>query len=462
MTALSEKDPRKDGPARTPAAALRYPKRLGTPLLVLAITGFIIACLLLSAPASAGTKYMAGSPDLSAYISGTNEFSPGSSVTLPIIVENSGTNEYKFIQSSIVDRDDLPNTAKFLTVRLGAGDAPLIVKSDPQLVGDVRASTSASSAFSVKVLSDAPAGTYTLPVTLTYSYLYQAEQYATDSIRYYYKDVNETINIPITIKPRVKIAIVSAETDQVNAGTEGVVTLTVRNNGYEDGTKAVLKISRNENSPVTPTQSSVYIGDFAKGQTISAAFRVQTSAEAEEQVYPLNVLATYEDSEGDVVTSDTETVGIPVGRKVEFTITSDAATIVAGQKKIVTVRYRNTGGAAVDNAQARLSAVDPFTCSDDVAFLGTVAPGETKEAAFEVSVAGSATPKEYGLDSEIRFRDSLDNSRISDPLKVRINVSEKPGIMSSIAANPGIVAIIAVLIIAGIAAYALWFRKRDR
>ena len=51
----------------------------------------------------AGSKYMAGSPELSAYISGTNEFSPGDDVKLTIVIENTGLNEFKFVQSSIVN-----------------------------------------------------------------------------------------------------------------------------------------------------------------------------------------------------------------------------------------------------------------------------------------------------------------------------------------------------------------------
>ncbi|PKL58476.1 MAG: S-layer protein, partial [Methanomicrobiales archaeon HGW-Methanomicrobiales-5] len=86
----------------------------------------------------AGTKYMAGSPELSAYISGTNEFSPGDDVQMTIVIQNTGLNEFKFIQSGLVDRDDLPNTAKFLTVKLQPGDAPLVIKSDPQMLGDLK------------------------------------------------------------------------------------------------------------------------------------------------------------------------------------------------------------------------------------------------------------------------------------------------------------------------------------
>jgi hypothetical protein len=256
--------------------------------------------------------------------------------------------------------------------------------------------------------------------------------------------------------------VISTEAGDVNAGTEGTVLLTVQNTGHEDGKKTVLKIARNDNSPVVPSQSSVYVGDFPVGATASGTFRISVSSDAEEQVYPLDVFVTYEDNEGDTVTSDTETIGIPVGGKVAFAIVSDPAEMTTGQKKVITILYQNTGGATVYNAQARISAVDPFTCSDDVAFLGTVEPGETKEAAYEISVDSSATEKEYGIDSEVRYRDALDNSRVTDPLKVRIRIEANPGIAGTITNNPLIAGGIIAAAIAAIGIYAFWYRKRLR
>jgi hypothetical protein len=95
----------------------------------------LVLIMFLSAPVSAGTKYMSGSPDLSAYISGSNEFSPGDDVSLTIVIQNTGLNEFKFVQSGIVDRDDLPNTAKFLTVTVMPGDVPLVIKLTPRCLG---------------------------------------------------------------------------------------------------------------------------------------------------------------------------------------------------------------------------------------------------------------------------------------------------------------------------------------
>ena len=407
----------------------------------------IIACaVIIISPAQAavtGTKYMAGSPELSAYISGSNEVSPGDTVELKVVIENKGVNEFKFIQSGIVERDDLPNTAKFLTVSIAQGDAPVVIKSDPQMLGDLKGSSIASCVFSTKVQSDAASGMYNLPLTLKYSYLYEAEQYGTDTIQYLYKEKNETFNLPIKIKPELKISVLSAKAEHLNAGTEGYVTLEVKNVGHENGKNAIIKIARNDLSPVLPTSGSMYIGDFSVNQVVSSRFKVSISSDAEEQTYPLDVLVNYENSEGDQVTSDMETIGLQVGKKIDFSIISEPDTVSPGQKKVINVQYTNTGGAPAYNVQARISAVDPFTSNDDTAFLGTIAPGETREATFEISVDKSATIKEYALDSEVRYRDALDNSLISDPMKVRIMVEKEDSLLG----NPLVLAVIAAAVI---------------
>jgi hypothetical protein len=444
MTNIQQKNAsRKESPALSASCA----SLCNNSFLYLSLVVIVISVLFVSSVQAAGTKYMAGSPELSAYISGTNEVSPADTVTLKIVIENKGVNEFKFIQSGVIDRDDLPNTAKFLTVSLASGDVPVTIKSDPQMLGDLKGSSTTSCVINMKVNADAAAGTYMLPLILKYTYLYEAEQYGTDTIQYYYREKNETFNLPIKIKPKLKISVLSAETEHLNAGTEGYVTLTVKNTGHENGKNTIIKVVRNDNSPIMPTTSSVYIGDFSVNQTITSRFKVSISSDAEDQTYPLDVVVNYENIEGDQVTSDIETIGMPVGKKIDFSISSAPSEVFPGQKKVISVQYLNSGGAPAYNVQARISAVDPFTSNDDTAFLGTLAPGEIREAVFEISVDKSATIKEYALDSEIRYRDALDNTLISDPLKVRVQVSADRGIIANIFENPLALGIIFIVII---------------
>ncbi|HOB60345.1 MAG TPA: S-layer protein, partial [Methanoregulaceae archaeon] len=346
--------------------------------------------------------------------------------------------------SGIITRDDQPNTAKLITITLAPGESPLIIKSDPQMIGDLKGGSSTIVKFTVKIPKNATVGTYELPLNLKYTYLWMAEQMGTDSIQYMYRDVNQTLSLPVKIKPVLQFSLVSVDTEHLNAGTEGYLTLVINNTGQEDGKKAIVKIARNDNSMVIPTDSSSYIGDFPVGAKVTSTFKVSVSNEAENKSYPLDVYVNYENYEGDIVDSERTTIGIPVGGKTEFLVVSDPIGIPAGQKKTITVRYQNAGNAPVYSAQARISAVDPFTSDDDTAFLGTFAPGEVKEATFEISADGGATPKEYGLDSEVRYRDALDNSIISDPIKVRIEVVERSNTLLYL-----LIGIIALGIIAG-------------
>lgn len=387
---------------------------------------------------------MTGSPKLTAAVSGTNEFSPGDDAVIAVQLQNEGLNELKFVGSGIITRDDQPNTAKLITITIAPGASPLIIKSDPQMIGDLKGGSSTTVKFTVKIPKNATVGTYDLPLNLKYTYLWMAEQIGTDSIQYLYRDVNETLSLPVKIKPVLQFSLISSDTEHLNAGTEGYLTLVINNTGQQDGKNAIVKIARNDNSMVIPTDSSSYIGDFPVGAEVTSAFKISVSNEAENKSYPLDVYIRYENNEGDTVDSERTTIGIPVGGKTEFAVISEPIEIPAGQKKTVTVRYQNAGNAPVYSAQARISAVDPFTSNDDTAFLGTIAPGEVKEATFEISVDSTATQKEYGLDSEVRYRDALDNSIISDPIKVRIEVVERSNTLLFL-----LIAIIALGIIAG-------------
>lgn len=421
---------------------------------------FCIFCICLTSPVMGGSKYMAGSPQLSAFISGTNELRPGDDVQLIIVVENTGLNQIKVVQSALVDRDDQPTTAKSLTASLNAGNAPVVIKSDPQMLGDVKGGSSSRAVFSLKVQSGAPSGVYQIPLLMNYTYFELAEQYGVDTIKYSYKTRDETLLIPIKIKSEVSIDVISVASENINGGTEGFIDLKIKNTGFEDGSKAVVKITRNGNSPVIPTDNSVYIGDFLSGSTVDCRYKVSVSENAEPQTYPVDVVVVYQNTEGDLITSRSDTVGIPVGGKVGFSLLSPSGKINPGNKKAITVQYKNIGDTAVYSAQARIRAVDPFSSNDDTAFIGDLKPGESRSVSFIISVDRQATLKEYGLDSEIRYRDAFENTYISDPMKVNITLTPTTG-LTTILSNPIYLSIIAALII-GVVYIVFHFRRRNK
>jgi hypothetical protein len=403
----------------------------------------------LAVPVSAGERYLGGNPELSAAVKGSNEFYPGDDVTIPVVIQNSGLIEYTFTYPTTLTPADMPSTAKLMMVTLGSGEAPIVITSDPQMVGDLEGGSSVGVNFHARVLRDAPSGTYNLPLNITYTYLYSAEQYGQDAMHYLYKQQVVTLALPIHVKAKIIPEVSSVDAESVFAGSEGYLSLQLQNAGNEEGKNSVVRLVRSGTSPVTPISGSIFIGNFPPMAVEELRFKIAAARDAVSGMYPVGIIVDYTDSEGKPVSTDVLTIGVPVGGKITFEVVSSPDTVSPGSKGSLEVVFRNTGSSAVTDAQARLYLTDPFTSGDDLAYLGDMATGEMKIARFEVSIDRDATVKKYGLDTEIRFRDMLGNDQVSDRIKVPVEVVQLTGIMA-VLGNPGLLVLIVIVVLVGV------------
>ena len=164
-------------------------------------------------------------------------------------------------------------------------------------------------------------------------------------------------------------------------------------------------------------------------------------------------------TEGDFVTSRSDTIGVPVGGKVDFTVISPPGQMNPGNKKIIKWSTKipvTLLSTAPRHGSAQWILSRAMMMSHTSAISN---PVNRLIASYDISVDRAATIKEYGLDSEIRYRDSLDNTYISDTMKVRVNVTQSAG-LTSIFSNPVYLSIIVAAII-GIVYLVLHFRKKS-
>ncbi|PWR72573.1 COG1361 S-layer family protein [Methanospirillum lacunae] len=425
-------------------------KRISIILVLLLILGTVIL------PVSAGTKFLSGAPNISVSITGSNEFTPGTSVPLELSIQNSGLNTLKIVQSDIVDREDQPSTAKMISASLQEGNAPVLIKSDEQMIGDITGSESKKVVFQIRVKDDAPAGKYMLPLHLSYTYLAEAEQQGTDSISYRYNKKDLTVNIPFEVKSAINLAVIKVTPDTISAGGSGYINVSLKNTGRDTGQEAIALINRSGDSPIIPIDSTVYIGTFSPGSVADVKFKISVSRDAGVQEYPLEIRVNYKNSDGDNLETEGKRIGVPIGEKTGFSITSPVPVIGPGSTKTIDIHYRNTGATSLYSAEVRLSAVDPFTSNDDRAYLGDLHPGDVGHARFEITSSDNAVEKKYALDSEIRYRDALNKTHISDTIKVPITVAQTD-IFAVLASNAYILSLIVVGILG--CGYFLFFRK---
>ena len=419
---------------------------------------FLVAAFC-SMPAMGVVTYLGGSPGMTAYISGVNEFSPGQDATITVVIQNSGTNQMKFTGDGTLTSDDLPTTAKQVTAGLASGSSAIVIKTDPQSLGDITSPGRVTATFTAKITSNATLGEYQLPLTLQYRYLSNDHepQPSSDTLLFKYNEVTTVIPLTVTIKPEVKVDVIDAVPEDLVVGSEGYINLTIKNIGYENGKQASVKIVRNGDSAVIPTDSSVYVGDFPKDGTVTCRYKVSVTADAQPQSYPIDVEVTYTNAEGDTITSTPDTVGVPVGGKLAFRVISAPATISPGETSVIEVEYRNEGSVTAYDAQVQLTAVDPFASSDNTAYLGDVAPGKNGTARYSLTAENSAAPATYSLDTIVRYRDSLDNSITTDTFSSPVQVvPQKSGGLLEI---PAALTLIVVLLI-GAGYYLLVMRKK--
>jgi len=422
-------------------------------VLVLSALFFIASC-------HGAVKYLDESPQLTATIEGTNEFFPGKEANLVVVVENRETAGTKILLPGTEGWPDRPGTAKLVRVTLRAGDAPALVRTDPQMVGDLPPSSTAKVPFTLKFLENATGGSYLLPVVLNYTYLSFAEQRGYETLASYYKEDSIVLPLEVKVTPRVFFTVKGMQADDICSGQDGIISVTLENTGVLTGKDTTARIVRHGKSPIVPVDGNAYIGEFAPAESVNVSFRIHVQEDAQAAMYPLDTIIEYRDSEGSPVLSDPVTVGIPVLGEVSFSLSPEEITIPRGGSREFEVTFKNTGPVTVRSAQARVSYMDPFSSSKDTATLGDLLPGQESTAKFQISVDKSATPKVYGLGTEVRYRDALDNRLVTSPVTLRVAVVERSG-LEAIITNPVYASILGALVVGAGYAYFLHRKKRQ-
>jgi hypothetical protein len=429
----------------------------GSPGTALLLLSLLLCGILAAAPASAATQYLGDGPSFTASVSGINEFVPGEETTISILVKNTGLNALKQVSAGTIEPEDVQSTAKTVTIGLASAGDAVLIRTDPQMVGDIRGGNSVTVRFIAKISANATTGEYQLPLTLSYRYPRVIVQERADVFEFTYNEAEDTLPVTIRIQPRVKAEVMEAVPEQLTAGSEGYLNLKIRNAGPENGTLASVKLLRNGQSPVFPVVSTMFIGDFPSGDTVACRYRVSVSQDATDQTYPVDLVVSYTNREGTVVTSSRTTVGVSVDARPGFSVTSPVPEVSGGPGRTIEVQYRNDGNVTVYAAQARITLHDPVTSSDNTAYLGDIAPGESATAWYDIAADEAAESRVYVFDSTIRYRDALGTSLESDTIPVQITVVPAPSAPAGLLVPAG--ALIAVTV-AGIL-FLVYRRKKE-
>ncbi|WP_230972162.1 COG1361 S-layer family protein [Archaeoglobus neptunius] len=223
-----------------------------------------------------------------------------------------------------------------------------------------------------------------------------------------------TFGIKVKDAPEIKVKNVESRV-YVNARGDVTVILT-SNTDLKD-----VSVKITAQPPLSVLSSEYYVGDVKAGEDFTAVFKLKASSEANPVTYPADITVVFK-SMDEYIELDPIRIGVKVNPKMEFKVIGKPR-IAAGESKIITFTVRNAGQFEVKDATARLTIVDPFSSSDDTAYLGNLKPGESANASFKISVDSDATPKVYALNLEVKYKDPEGEWAFSEPTKAIIEVT---------------------------------------
>ncbi len=224
-----------------------------------------------------------------------------------------------------------------------------------------------------------------------------------------------------------------------------------------DSMTATLSLT-DPDAPIKIEQDTLLLGSLNAGKSLStpAKFPIEIYDNAKAGTYDLQLYIAYRSQKDSAVTppygdtyywyedmNQTMVLQVVVEEEPYFRVENVESDLRAGDEKTINITYTNTGEQIARECIARISVVDPFTTTDDQAYLGDMHPGESRTAVFDLNVAKDGTVKDYSISSEIKYKDEKGKSQYSDNLKIPVHVGPAESLNASVAV--GLVLLVGII-----------------
>lgn len=331
---------------------------------------------------------------------------PGAEQVVSVHLENDAENV-----------DDRVETASNVHVEASSGETPFEIRSGPQKLGTIADGETRVVDIRLAVPADAPAGTYRIPLAVTYEY--DGDERETTTV---YADVT------VPQRPVLEIRNVSST---ATIGERGSVVVKMTNDGSETAHDTRLEIaSGNQALAIEGAQSGTqYVGDWQPGTNRTVEFDVDVAADASTREYALTLAPTYEDANGIPTSPPPQTIGVSPAARQSFAI-DDVAVAAYGETTTVTATLTNTGDRPVRYAQASISAASSTVrLTDATGAVGTLEPGGSTSITFELDMAPDAAAGLRQFDATVSYERADDRSYRSRPVSFTADIPTQTDVL---------------------------------
>lgn len=310
------------------------------------------------------------------------------------------------------DHDDSVETAHDVRATMQANGTPFTVHSGVRLLGDLEDGDLTTSRFSISVPRDVDAGTYRIPINLTYRPAGEDEREST------------IVFADVRVDDYARFEVVSADTD-AQVGDTGTVTVELRNVGSANATGATVEL-QSRNPDITfgnAASASRYVGDVAPDETVTVQYRARVSPDADVRSYSLAATVEFDDEDGVPQQSARLRVGVTPLAEQSFSLSNVQSTLRVGEEGTITATVTNEGPGAVRDAVVTIdrNGMNINRLESEYA-VGTLAAGESATVEFPLEVTTSAEPGPKQFSIQVDYLNSEGEERESDDMRAQVDV----------------------------------------
>ncbi len=270
-------------------------------------------------------------------------------------------------------------------------------------------------------------------------------------------DFSRTVNVPVEVQSEdidLDLANLKTEPQQLRPDTDNnLMTVDVVNNGEKTAKNTVIDLELPEYFERTSSFSTRQaLGNVQEGQVKTGEFNFDLARDAPSGSTTINGEITY--TAGDSSSQITEPVSFDVhieGRP-QFEVTDLESELQAGSTKELRLEVENIGDKKASSTRIRAldSADQPFSYDSSSQYVGTLDPGQSGEAVFQIDTDSDASAKDYLIDFETRGVQGTEVFVEDTTVRASVNGRETSNL-------PLVIAAVLVLAVLGGA-----YRYRDR
>lgn len=215
--------------------------------------------------------------------------------------------------------------------------------------------------------------------------------------------------IPVEVQSRdieLNIANLQTQPTSLRPDTDdNRMTVEVVNNGEKTAENVVLELSLpdffEETSSFSYRQA---LGNVAPGQVKPATFTFDINETAPAGMATIPSTISYSTGDNTATLTREKSFDVFLEGRPQFRVTDHSADLQTGSEGELRVTVKNVGDAKSSSTRIRVldSSDLPFTYGSSSQFIGTLEPGATGTAVFDITTEQGAAAKNYLLDFELR------------------------------------------------------------